>query len=263
MEMFNGALDEAARFGQSVNVLPIPGGWIQSGQSRLLAHCDDRVDGLILVAPTLLEPGFLTSLRERTPLVTIHAHRPEAAVPDLEANDESGLYAATSHLIALGHRRIAQISGPGSHRDARERVEGFMLAHAQAGLAVDPRLMVEGDFEEKGGQAAMNRLLDSGIPFTAAVCGNDQMLFGARLGLMRRGLRVPEDVSLVGFDDLPIARYMTPPVTTVRQPMFEFGLAVAAALLSALGATPVRPTAVPAVSLVVRESTCAPRPDGA
>lgn len=105
----------------------------------------------------------------------------------------------------------------------------------------------------------MTRLLDSGAPFTAVVCGNDQSLFGARLTLMRRGLRVPEDVSLVGFDDLPVARYMTPPVTTVRQPMFEIGRAVAASLLSLLGAAAPQPMPAPAVSLSVRESTCAPQ----
>jgi LacI family transcriptional regulator len=166
---------------------------------------------------------------------------------------------AAEHLISLGHRRIAQISGPPTYRDARERAEGFMLAHAQAGLPMDPRLIVQGNFEESGGEAAMNVLLDGGQPFTAVVCGNDQTLFGARLALMRRGLRVPEDISIVGFDDLPIARYMTPPVTTVRQPMFDIGLAVAAALLTALGAAPQRPAGVPRLGLVVREST---RPPG-
>jgi LacI family transcriptional regulator len=92
------------------------------------------------------------------------------------------------------------------------------------------------------------------------VCGNDQTLFGARLTLMQRGLRVPEDISLVGFDDLPTAAYMTPPVTTVRQPMFQMGMAVAAALLSALGRQPVRQVDVPTVSLAVRESTRAINP---
>lgn len=233
----------------------VPGHWNPEEEAeRVRLLISRHVDALAIVGGSLSD----AQVQEFALHLPVAITGRKVSAPNLMSFDidqrEGGRLAA-EHLISLGHHHIAQISGPQRYTDARQRVEGFMLAHAQAGLAVDPRLMVEGDFEEKGGEAAMNRLLDAGVPFSAVVCGNDQMLFGARLTLMRRGLRVPEDVSLVGFDDLPVAKYMTPPVTTVRQPMFQIGMAVAAALLSALGATPVRPVTVPEVSLVVREST--------
>jgi LacI family transcriptional regulator len=165
---------------------------------------------------------------------------------------------ATAHLIELGHRHIAHIGGLRSHENAIGRLAGFMLAHAQAGLTVDPRLVIESDFMAAGGLAAMNRLLDLRVPFTAAFCANDQTLQGAQLALLRRGLRVPDDISLVGFDDLPDSAYMSPPATTVRQPIYELGRVVAAALLSALGMEASQTLTPPSLSLVVRETTQRP-----
>ncbi len=162
---------------------------------------------------------------------------------------------ATRHLIELGHRRIAHIAGLKDQSDAAQRKEGFLRAHADAGLAVEPRLIAEGNFLKTGGIQTMNQLLDAQLPFTAVFCANDQTAWGVRLALQRRGLRVPEDMSLVGFDDLPVSAFMSPPLTTVRQPVFEMGLAVAATLLQALGQTPAAPTTYAGLSLVMREST--------
>jgi LacI family transcriptional regulator len=161
---------------------------------------------------------------------------------------------AVNHLIELGHRRIAHIAGPSSISDAVERREGFMNAHRDAQLSVDPRLIVDGDFLEKGGMQAMEQLLARNLDFTAVFCANDQMLIGARLALYRRGINVPADMSLVGFDDVPQLMYLTPPVTTIRQPIQEMGFAAARAVLRALGAQ-VEASQHPPLSLVVREST--------
>jgi len=100
----------------------------------------------------------------------------------------------------------------------------------------------------------MNRLLDGGQAFTAVFAANDQSAFGARVAMYRRGIRVPDDVSLVGFDDLPVAAYLTPPLTTVRQPIYEVGLFAAQALLNMLG-TPTPEVELPPLSLTVRETT--------
>ncbi len=234
----------------------VPGHWNpdeENERARLLIS--RHVDALAIVGGSLSDDQVLEFASQLPVAITGRTLTGERLV-SFDIDQREGGRLAAEHLIALGHRQIAQITGLAQQRDARERAEGFMLAHAQAGLPVDPRLIVQGNFEEQGGEDAMNRLLDGGVPFTAVVCANDQTLFGARLALMRRGLRVPEDVSLVGFDDLPPARYMTPPVTTVRQPMFDMGLAVAAALLRALGAVPGRPVTVPPATLIVRESTC-------
>lgn len=247
-------IDEGLR-GSGYAPVVVPGHWNpdeENERARLLIS--RHVDALAIVGGSLGDEQVI-EFAAALPVAITGRLLSGPGVVSFDTDQREGGRLAAAHLIALGHRRIAQITGLQERRDARERAEGFMLAHAQAGLAVDPRLIVQGDFQEPGGESAMNQLLDRGLPFTAVVCGNDQTLFGARLALMRRGLRVPEDVSLVGFDDLPIARYMTPPVTTVRQPMFEIGLAVAAALLNALGATPRRDVRVPPISLVVREST--------
>lgn len=234
----------------------VPGHWKADEENeRVRLLISRHVDALAIVGGSLGDAQVLAFARQLPVAITGRTLAGEQLF-SFDIDQREGGRLAAEHLIALGHRRIAQITGLPQQRDARERAEGFMLAHAQAGLAVDPRLIVEGDFQERGGEAAMHTLLDRGLPFTAVVCANDQTLFGARLTLMRRGLRVPEDVSLVGFDDLPITRYMTPPVTTVRQPMLEMGQALAAALLTALGAAPPRPVVVPPAMLVVRESTC-------
>lgn len=233
----------------------VPGHWNpdeENERARLLIS--RHVDALAIVGGSLSDDQVL-EFAGLLPVAIIGRTLTAPKLVSFDADQREGGRLAAAHLIAQGHRHIAQITGLPQQRDARERAEGFMLAHAQAGLPVDPRLIVQGNFEERGGEVAMATLLDRGLPFSAVVCSNDQTLFGARLTLMRRGLRVPEDVSLVGFDDLPLARYMTPPVTTVRQSMFEMGLAVAASLLNTLGVSPQRSLSVPPVSLVVREST--------
>ena len=124
----------------------------------------------------------------------------------------------------------------------------------EAGLPLARELVVQSDFMESGGLLAMNRLLDSGQSFTAVFAANDQSAFGARMAMYRRGVRVPDDVSIVGVDDLPGAAYATPPMTTVRQPIYEIGLAAAHALLTLLG-HPMPEVDLPALELVVRETT--------
>ena len=166
---------------------------------------------------------------------------------------------ATEHLIRLGHRHIAHIAGAAHHLDSKERCDGYFLAHQRAGLSVDPRLIVAGDFLEASGERAMHQLLEVGAPFTAVFCANDQMLWGARRALYRRGIRVPEDISLVGVDDLPQSAYMTPPITTVRQPIHDLGRAAAIAVLQALGAAPQQSIGHPPLELIVRETTAPPR----
>ncbi len=172
----------------------------------------------------------------------------------LKADDHEGAMQATRHLISLGHRRIAFVAGPADHGDALERLEGYRQALAEANIAFDPRLVAEGDFNEASGVQAVNRLIDSGAAFTALFCANDQMAHGAYLALFRRGLRIPDDVSVVGFDDLQASSYMLPPLTTIRQSVLAMGECSARALLQMIDGQRPR-IAPPPVELVVREST--------
>jgi LacI family transcriptional regulator len=172
----------------------------------------------------------------------------------LKFDNLTGARLATEHLLQLGHRRIAFIAGPGAHPDAVERLRGYRAALEAAGVAFDPALVAAGQFQEESGCVAIEQLLDGRQRFTAVFAANDQMAFGAALALHKRGLHVPDDISLVGFDDLASAVYAIPPLSTVHQPGYELGRLAASAMLQLLaGAKPA--VEVPMPRFVVREST--------
>jgi LacI family transcriptional regulator len=171
----------------------------------------------------------------------------------LDYDNIDGAKHAVEHLIGLGHRDIAFISGPTNHADARERLGGYMAALG-AKAHRDPRLIVDADYQEQGGYEATLRLLASGVRFTAILAANDQMAFGVRLALHEQGLRVPEDVSLVGFDDLYFSRYLTPPLTTVHHSAQDLGRRASEALKElVLGERPGHQLLQ--TELVIRQST--------
>jgi LacI family transcriptional regulator len=154
----------------------------------------------------------------------------------------------------LGHRRIAFIAGDPRHPDAKERLRGYRAALQAAGLPFEQELVVPGQYTEDSGRMAVERLLDNREAFTAVFAANDQMAFGAALALHRRNLRVPDDVSLVGFDDLAGALYTVPPLSTVHHPVYELGQIAASAMLQLLAGE--APTArLPAPRFIAREST--------
>lgn len=247
-------LDEGLR-GSGYAPIIVPGHWNpQEEAERMRLLIARRVDAIAILGGQLSD-AEITAFARRQPIAVTDRSLQAHNVMSFDFDQFEGGRLATRHLIDLGHRRIAHIAGLKDQGDAQKRKEGYLRAHAEAGLPVEPRLIVEGNFIETGGMLAINQLLDQHLPFTAVFCANDQSAWGARLALQRRGLRVPEDVSLVGFDDLPQSAFMSPPVTTVRQPVYEMGLAVAASLLQALGQTTTATTSYPPLSLVVREST--------
>ena len=211
-----------------------------------------RIDGLVILNGELSDEQ-VQEIARRQPVVATGRRFEGRNLKTLRLDNEQGGYLAASHLLSLGHRRIAHISGPEDHEDAVDRYAGFVRAHQEYGVEVDPEIVFQGDFLEYGGVLAMTRLLDSGKNFTAVFAANDQSAMGARLALYRRGIRVPEDVSLLGFDDIPVAAYLTPPLTTVRQPFYEIGLYLAATMLGMLGQD-VGEVAIPSMELVIRET---------
>jgi len=176
----------------------------------------------------------------------------------LQIDDRQGAMLAVSHLLELGHRRIAFINGSENHPDAIERMGGYRKALEEAGIDFDPKLVAVGDWHEEGGLRATLELLESKATFTALFCVNDQTAHGALLGLFRKGFSVPGDVSVVGFDDLPSSAYRVPPLTSVCQSVGTLGEQSAQAMLDLLAGNRPRLTPPP-VELVVRESTAAPR----
>jgi LacI family transcriptional regulator len=146
----------------------------------------------------------------------------------------AGACEAVRHLLELGHRRIAFINGPEGRHDAEERLRGYRDALHAAGLAYDERLVANGGYVESGGVHAMNTLIDRGAAFTAVFAANDDSAYGAILALHRRGLRVPDDISLVGYDNTALAALRHISLTTIHQPRLEMGQMAVATLLERL-----------------------------
>jgi LacI family transcriptional regulator len=233
------------------------GRWQPDVEERALYQLlDRRVDGLIVIGGQLPE-AILETVARKTPLIV--AARKTPLLPDnyLYVKNYEGGYKATQYLAELGHRDIVHITAsyvnPAAIDDVQQRRLGYEQAILDAGWALDPRLIVEGNLQQQSGVLAVEMLLARGRPFSAIFAANDQMAFGARLGLYRRGIRVPEDVSLVGFDDETFAPYMVPPLTTVRQPDLEIGQTAVQAILDRLqGKKPSLP--VFETELIIRES---------
>ncbi|MBQ0930338.1 LacI family DNA-binding transcriptional regulator [Ideonella alba] len=212
-----------------------------------------RVDGLIVFAGRLSAADLLQEAAG-LPLVVMGRQVQGPQAFSFSFDNRKGARLATEHLLAQGHRRIAFVMGDPVHDDAADRYQGYLDALAAAGLAADPALLTQGDYTEGGGLLAITHLLARGQSFSAVFSCNDQMAIGAAHGLRRHGLRVPDDVSLVGFDDVVLARYAMPPLTTVRQSMLDMGHQAAKAVLDQLAGRPPQ-VQLPAPELVVRDST--------
>jgi len=212
-----------------------------------------KVDGMILLSGRISDEAVLQFAEHRPIVSTGRAIQTQRAL-GFKLDNEYGAWLAVRHLIELGHRRIAYITGPANNCDAIERLAGYKRALAEAGISYDAKIVVEGDFHESSGMRAINHLLESQQQFSAIFAANDLSAYGARLSLYRKGIRVPDDVSLVGFDDLPGSSYTTPPLTTVRQPLYDIGRIATNALLHLINGEAIE-TSIPPLELIVRETT--------
>jgi LacI family transcriptional regulator, galactose operon repressor len=228
-----------------------------SGEEELgaaLRAMRGRVDGLIVMAPDF--DACPTIVRESAGLPTLLLA--PGALPhgcdSISVANRQGALALTRHLIALGHRSIAMITGPMRNIEARERREGWRAALREAGVNGRPPLEMTGDFSEHSGYDAMVALLQGNPRPRAVFAANDYMAAGALGALQDAGLRVPDDVALAGFDDIPLARYLTPPLTTVHVDRMRLGRSAVERVLEPHEAgAPERHEVLP-VTLVVRAS---------
>lgn len=218
-----------------------------------------QVDGLIFVATSDLSESLSELSARQLPVVVVDCDLPEIPVDSVLTDHRTGGYQATRHLIEQGHNRIACIGGPSNGNPTALRVTGYEDALIEAGIAVDPNLMVTGSYRPESGLRAANQLLSLPDPPTAIFCCSDLMAFGAIHALNRNGLRVPDDVAIVGFDNIELADYTTPPLTSVAQPINEIGT-VAASLVLARIHDRDREIQRPVLSteLVVRQSSVRP-----
>ncbi|CAM3156262.1 hypothetical protein DESA109040_00170 [Deinococcus saxicola] len=240
--------------GSSYHPLVVSGHWhAEQEQQALDLLMRRRVDAMIVLGGVIADAA-LQDVAARMPLVAVGRDVRGLTERCVLIDNRGGIGQVVRHLAELGHRDIAFISGLETQQDAVERREGFEAAIQELGLSLRPELMRRGDYTEASGERDTEDLLRSGVTFTALVCANDQMALGARLALYRRGVSVPEDVSLTGFDDLFSSRYTTPPLTTVHQAVNELGQQAAETVLRLLaGELPQMTPYVP--RLIVREST--------
>ncbi|WP_249383873.1 substrate-binding domain-containing protein [Chitinivorax sp. B] len=244
---------ESALIGTGYAPLIVSGHWQQDEESdRVELLIARRVDGIVILSGSLSE-AQITTFAQRIPIVATGHRLAARRALGIKFDQYNGARLATQHLIEMGHRRIAFIAGPVEHEDARVRLEGYRDALMNERIAYEPDMVVQGNFLESGGMLAVNQLLESRQQFTAIFAANDQSAYGARLALYRRGIRVPEDISIIGFDDLPASSYATPPLTTVRQPVYEAGLMAAQSLLQLIRGEPVDSPDL-TLELIVRES---------
>jgi LacI family transcriptional regulator len=219
LEIVTGILEEAARRGQNTTMFTLHD-WDQDTE-RLHGWCDGRIDGMILIAPTLTREAAKL-LPNHTPFVALHANYTFSNVINIESDEERGAYDMVRHLIAQGHRRILHITGNPGLIGAERRITGYQHALRSARIAAEKSWILPATFTTGGGLEAMRKWLreHEGEPLPDAVfCANDGIAIGCLEALAEAGLRVPEDISVAGFDDTLAARTTVPQLTTIRQPL--------------------------------------------
>ena len=217
-----------------------------------------RVDGLIVSGPRSDDQELADLVAEEYPII-LQGRLPGLAAPSVDVDNRAGARDAVEHLVGLGHKHIACITNaPRAYTAAQERLDGYHDALGAAGIGVDEALVIEGAFDATSGLAATRALLARGRPFTALFVASDVVAFGALRALREAGLRVPHDVSVVGFDDIPLARHFDPPLTTVHLPARALGEAAGRAILDRLAGRLTLDRQLLATEMIVREST-APR----
>lgn len=193
---------------------------------------EQKVDGLIIARTRRHDSRIAYLLEEGIPFVVHGRSETKGNYSWLDIDGEYGFHQATAHLLALGHRRIAMINASLELNFSHHRLEGYYRALKEANVSPDPELLEEGDLSEEAGFQATKRLLALQEPPTAVLCANDPMALGALHALRERGLRAGREVSIIGYDDIPLASYSDPPLTTLRQPIRASGKWLVSLLLA-------------------------------
>jgi LacI family transcriptional regulator len=220
-------------------------------------------DGLILMSQSADDQRFIDAiLAKQIPLVLLNRSMEEAKLLNILADDEQGAYCATQYLARLGHRNIAIIEGRPGFQSTVRRKNGFARAMLEYGLTMNPDFCVAGNYDVQSGYEAMLRLLGLGERPTAVFSSNDDMAFGAMKACMEAGLKVPEHISLVGFDDNLFSAYLTPALTTVRRPIEMISREGATRLIQAIERKQaISETILLGAELIVRQSAAGPYND--
>jgi LacI family transcriptional regulator len=254
-EVIRGIDQEAQR--QGYHLLVSSSHSAEAEIARAVQVMRGRVDGLIVMSPRVPASALEAYLPDGVPVVLIASRVEGTRFASLCVDNFGGAYAMVSHLVEEGHRRIALIEGAAGNFDTTERERGYRAALQKHGIEPDAALQVPGDFTEFSGYEAVRRILEVRPAPTAIFAANDAMAIGALSALRDAGVRVPEQMAVAGFDDIPIARYLRPPLTSVNVSIHQLGARAVSHLLSVVeGASPsARHREVLPTRVVVREST--------
>ncbi len=214
-----------------------------------------HLDGIILSGPRFDDVGLEGLVDDGFPIV-VQGSLPGAPVPSVDVDNTAGAHSAVRHLVAQGRRRIAFVAnGPMDYTVARLRRDGYRIALAETGMLADDTLVADAAFDAASGRRAIDEILSRGTPFDAVFVASDVVAFGVIGGLVAAGRRVPDDVAIAGFDDIPLAAYLDPPLTTVRVPAFDLGLAAGRTLLDVIAGRRVPARTLLPTELIVRGSS--------
>lgn len=251
-ELLKGAAQAIRETGYEVIVYSVVGrapekvGWERRSMSRLAGTL---TDGTILVTPTVVDVGG------GGPAVAVDPHTGSSGLPTVDADNFTGAVTATMHLVGLGHRRIGFIAGRPDLESARQRERGFRHAMAEAGIDVDPELVLVGDYTLEGAEEPAHKLLGMDDPPTAVFAANDQSAIETIEVAQSRGVSVPGELSVVGFDNVPESALVDPPLTTIDQSIQQMGFEAVRLLISIIDQPdqPIAHITLP-TELVVRQS---------
>jgi LacI family transcriptional regulator len=232
---------------------------VQNEQHWLTKIIDGSTDGAILVLAYGQSKWLEELHRHKIPFVVVdHQGELGADVPSVGATNWRGGRDATEHLISLGHRRIAIISGLATMSSSKDRIAGYRSALEDAGIPIDPELIRPGEFTQKTGYEQACALLELAEPPTAIFAGADMQAMGVYSALRARGVSIPNEVSVVGFDDVPMASIVTPTLTTVRQPLLEMGRVATTMLVRMIAGEPLDSMRVELTTSLQERESCAP-----
>jgi len=220
-----------------------------------------QIDGMLLLGSRLPFDASKEEQRNLPPMVMANEFAPELELPTVHIDNLTAAFNAVNYLHELGHQRIACIAGPEEMPLCHYRLQGYVQALRRSGMTVDPHYIARGDFTYEAGANALEQLLSLPQPPTAIFCHSDVMALGALSMAKRRGFRVPDDLSIIGFDNIALAEFCDPPLTTVAQPRFDIGREAMLLLLSQLnGHTVSSGSRLLDCELVLRGTTRAPKP---
>ncbi|TDL31744.1 LacI family transcriptional regulator [Jeotgalibacillus sp. S-D1] len=215
---------------------------------------EKRVDGAIILAHNISDEDIVESARKGFPIIILDRHLENEHVVQVEVDNFHGGYVATEYLIQQGMKEIAFISGPPKSHDADMRYNGYMMALKEHKLPIHSKWRMHGDFTREGGYRATKMLIAQGSLPDAVFFANDEMAIGGMQVFKENKIKIPKDISVIGYDDIQLSEFMSPPLTTIRQPKYEAGALAMHLILQQLSGTEVNPYYKLSTELVVRKS---------